>query len=170
MNKKIGPRPGPTYGQTVMEHHAKAHTLEDDVIEYRRTMEREIIGNMQSVIAKALTEPQYKNRDFYVVLLMKVEHLGQAARTFLFTRLSCPTPVYKQSVWKYHHFSGSLEFMWSIPDSILYHHILKNPTKYTADKETSDLAKYVILMESGELLEWIKKENGEKTDVQILIS
>jgi hypothetical protein len=37
------------------------------------------------------------------------------------------------------------------------------------DKECADLAKFVILMESGELLEWVKKENGEKRDAVIKI-
>ena len=38
------------------------------------------------------------------------------------------------------------------------------------DKETEDLAKFVILMENGELLDWVKKENGEKIDAVIKIN
>ena len=37
------------------------------------------------------------------------------------------------------------------------------------DKETAELAKFVILMENGELLKWVKKENGEKIDAVIRI-
>jgi hypothetical protein len=46
----------------------------------------------------------------------------------------------------------------------LYYHIINNQLKYLNDKETAELAKFVILMERGELLQWVKKENGEKID------
>lgn len=158
-----------TYGKKVFDHHAKNITLEDDVIEYRRGMEKEIIHNINRVVQEALLKPQYDLRDFYIVILMRVEHIGQAARTFVFSRISCPTPVFKQSVWKYHRDSASLEFLWSIPDAILYNDIIAHPQKYAHDKETADLVKFVLLMESGELLTWVKKENGEKEDGVIQI-
>ncbi len=158
-----------TYGSQVIDHNSLYKTLDDDVIEYRREMEKDVIGNINAVITQALIDPQYTNRDFYIVLLMKVERLGQAPRTFVFARLSCPTPTYKQSVWKYHHFSGHQEFLWSIPDKILYYHIVNNSQKYLQDHETVDLAKFVLLMESKELLEWVRRENGEQQDAVILI-
>jgi len=160
-----------TYGQTIIDHRAQNLTLDDDVIEYRKSMESSVMEGIQTTVKNAVNHPLYKNKDFYVVLLFKVERIGQAPRTLSFARLSCPTPVYKQSVWKYHCAGGSLEFLWSIPDAILYHHIIKNAPKYLEDKETVDLAKYVLLMESGELLQWIKKQNGEhKTDAVIKLN
>lgn len=158
-----------TYGKIVYEHMGK-HALEDDVIEYRRLMEPEVLHKIDVAIRQALNHPVYDNKDFYIVLLFKVERIGQAPRTFALARQSCPTPVYKQAVWKYHRSSGDLQFLWSIPDAILYHHICNNPAQYLADKETEHIAKFVLLMESGELLEWVKKENGGKKDAVIKIN
>lgn len=159
-----------TYGQRVHEHWLNNPGEEDDVIEYRRRMEIELIQKRDAVIEKAITDAAYEGKDFYIVMLFKVEKIGQATRTFVFARLSCPTPVYKQAVWKYHRGSGVLEFLWSIPDAILYYHVLRNQKQYLDDKETAGLAKFIILMESGELLEWVKKENGEKIDAIIKIN
>jgi hypothetical protein len=157
-----------TYGQKIIDHNAQNLTLDDDVIEYRKQIEHKLLADLSDVTNQALINPIYKDKDFYIVTLMKVERIGQAPRTFTLARQSCPTPVYKQSVWKYSRLSGNLQFLWSIPDAILYHHILKNQQKYLADKECADLAKFVILMESGELLTWIKQENGEKADALII--
>jgi hypothetical protein len=159
-----------TYGQSVVEHDARRLDFEDDLIEYRRVMENDIVRNIHETAEKATQNSLYKHKDFYVVMLMKVERIGQVPQTIIFARQSCPTPVYKQSVWKYHHIAGTLEFLWSIPDSFLYYHIINNTQKYLADKECADIAKFVILMESGELLDWVKRENGEKIDAVIKIT
>lgn len=159
-----------TYGQVVQDHKQKNIQTEDDIIEYRQEIEKELVKNINETAQKAKTDTLYLNKDFYIVMLMRVEKIGQAARSFVFARRSCPTPVYKQSVWKYHRSSDSLEFLWSIPDQVLYWHIYHNQTKYFADKETAQLAKFVSLMETGELLEWVKKENGEKKDAVIRIA
>jgi hypothetical protein len=159
-----------TYGQQLLDHQSKNLELESDVIEYRREMEPDILRKIYNTITEAKTKPLYTNRNFYVVMLIKKERFGDTPRTLIFARRSCPTPTYKQCVWKYHNNSDHLEFLWSIPDIILYYHILRNKHKYLVDKECSDLTKFVILMESGELLEWVKHENGEKVDAVIKIS
>lgn len=155
------------FGTQLLEHQAKNLTMDDDVIEYRRQMESEIMANVHKAVAQAKDQPLYKNHDFYIVLLIRKERFGDTPNTLALARRSCPTPVYKQSVWKYHSLTGSLEFLWCIPDAVLYHHIKRNPQQYLDDKETKQLAQYVILMESGELLDWVKKENGEKKDAVI---
>ena len=155
------------FGTQLLEHQAKNLTLDDDVIEYRRQMEGDIMANVHQAALQAKDQPLYKNHNFYLVLLILKERFADTPITKALARRSCPTPVYKQSVWKYHTDSGSLEFLWCIPDAVLYHHILKAPQKYLEDKETKQLAQFVILMESGELLDWVKKENGEKVDAVI---
>jgi len=153
-----------TYGQHVFEHFSKTHEVEDDVIEYRRQMEPAIMRNIHETVANAKDKDLYSNHDFYVVLLMKTERIGGATRTFTLARRSCPTATYQQSVFKYHHVTGDLEFLWCIPDQVLYWHVIRNAGKYLADKETKGMAQFCLLMESGELMQWIVKENGEKPD------
>jgi hypothetical protein len=153
-----------TYGQKLNEHWAKPQEMEDDVREYGRVMGRDIMKNVHDTAFQATKCDVYKNKDFYVVLMTKTERMGGVPRTFVMARQSCPSAVYEQSVWKYHHLSQSLEYLWTIPDRFLYWDIVREPEKYLKDKEYAGLAKFVLLMESGELMDWIIKENGEKPD------
>jgi hypothetical protein len=157
-------------GQKILEHDSLQLDFEDDIVEYRRQMEPDIIVRLHDTANKAKTQVGYIGKDFYVVLITTTDRILRQPKIISLARKSCPTPVYKQSVWKYHAGAGNLEFLWSIPDMFLYYHILKNKEKYFNDKETADLAKFVILMENGELLEWVKKENGEKKDAVIKIT
>lgn len=157
-------------GQVLLEHDNLRLDLEDDIIEYRRVMEPDIINRIQNTALQARMQDRYSGRDFYIVLLISIDQVLRHPKITIFARKSCPTPVYKQAVWKYKTFAGQLEPLWTIPDAILYYHILRNQNKYLNDKETADLAKFVILMENGELLTWVKKENGEKIDALIKIT
>lgn len=161
-NKKKG-------GQVIVDHENLALNLEDDIIEYRRSMEPDIVARIHDTVSKTKATDGYVNRDFYVVLITTTDRVLRHPKITLLSRKSCPTPVYKQSVWKYKTNTGNLEFLWSIPDAILYYHILRNKAKCLENKDTADLAKFVILMENGELLKWVKKENGEKIDAVIKI-
>jgi hypothetical protein len=156
-----------TAGQIIAEHHAKKLELEDDVIEYRRLMEKDILYGLNKTTNNAKDHPIYANKDFYVVMTKMIDPVLKQPKIISWARRSCPTPVYKQDVWKFIRSQGRLVPLWSIPDSILYNAILANSEKYLLDRETEELAKAVILMESGELLQWVKKENGEKIDAVI---
>lgn len=157
-------------GQIMLEHDKLGLDLEDDITEYRRSMEPDIIQRLYKTANDAKNQDGYRGKDFYIVLITVVDRVLRQPKIMTLARKSCPTPVYKQSVWKYKTFDGQLEFLWSIPDELLYHHIIRNQMKYIDDKETSEIAKFVILMESGELLRWVKKENGEKKDAIIKIN
>ena len=158
-----------TYGQTMLDNFSN-NTLDDDVIEYRRAMEQGVMNQLYARAIEVKDKAQYKSKDFYVVLVNNKERLMQGIRSLVFTRISCPTPVYSQSVWKYHQDSGQLEYLWTIPGESLYRFILQQAHQFLADKETRQLAQYVTLMETGELLEWVKKENGNKKDAVIRLN
>jgi len=157
-------------GQKILEHDSLRLDFEDDVIEYRRQMEPDIMVRIRDTVNEAKNKDGYIGKDFYIVLITTIDRVLRQPKIIPLARKSCPTPVYKQSVWKYKTVMDELEFLWSIPDMILYYHILNNRTQYLNDKETADLAKFVVLMESGELLEWVKKDNGEKIDAVIKIN
>jgi hypothetical protein len=161
-------------GQIVLEHNAQGLELEDDVQEYRRAQEPETLDIIWKTIQDAKTKDIYVGKDFYIVMMFTPDQVLRQPKKVIFARQSCPTPVFKQSVWKYRHQSGDLEFLWSIPDMMRYYDIVRNPNQYLADtvgdKAWHDIAKMVILMESGELLNWVKKENGEKKDAVIFVN
>lgn len=156
-----------TIGSQILEHDTKRLALEDDIIEYRKQMEPDILKKLYNTAFAVKDNDLYRNKYFYVVMLTINDKVLRTPRIVMLARRSCPTPVYNQAVWKFDHLTGTLEFLWSIPDSILYNHIIANPEKYINDKECSDTAKFVILMESGDLLKWVKKENKEKRDAVI---
>lgn len=159
MNKKAG--------QLILEHDLERHTLDDDITEYRKEMEHDVVAMINNTVQQAKDNPLYAGKDFYVVYLKTVDRVLKQPRHIVFARRSCPTPVYKQSVWKHHANGGALEYLWTLPDMLLYYHIYRNAAQFLTDKETADLAKFVCLNETGELLDWVKKENGEKKDAVI---
>lgn len=159
-----------TVGQQVQENNSQGHILEDDVRAYTEAMSPLIQQSLYETAQEASKHPIYENRDFYIVLVKNIDRvLGQPKFQF-WARRSCPTPVYKQDVFKYHHTSGELEFLWCIPSAMRYWDIIRNKTKYLTDKATARLAQFVLLMESGELLEWVKKENNELPDAIITLN
>lgn len=150
------------------EHWSTNPQQEDDVIEYRRVMERDLIKSLKNVVNETLKAPQYDKKNFYITVIFKHEILG-TIKPLIFARISCPTPVYNQNVWKYDRSKDQIQFLWAIPSARLYKHILANGKQFLQDAETKDLTKFVLLMESGELLRWVKKENGEDKIDNIVI-
>lgn len=159
-----------TAGQIVLEHDALGLETEDDVREYTRAMSPKIAELLLSTAQQAKNHDLYRNKDFYIVSTKRPDPVLRYPITKVWARRSCPTPVYRQDVYKYHHGSGVLTLLWSIPDRYRCQEILKNQNHYLQDKDWKDISKTVILMASGELLNWVKKENGEKQDAVIIIS
>jgi hypothetical protein len=158
-----------TYGELLLEHRSKIHTMDDDVIEYRRAQEPALVKKIHDVAFQNKDKPQYINKDFYLVLIWVHEPVSGQKKPLVFSRISCPTPVFAQAVWKYRRNSGCLEYLWGLPHGMLYYHVINSGNKYLLDPETEHLAKTCFLMHTGELLDWVIKENGEKKDAVIKI-
>lgn len=159
-----------TVGKQIQENNEKNIPLEDDVREYTKAMSGLLQKTLYDTARQASLHTLYENRNFYVVLVKNVDRILGQPKFQCWARRSCPTPVYKQDVFKYHYMSGELEFLWCIPSSLRYWDIIRNKDKYLDNKETKRLAQFVLLMESGELLEWVKRENGELPDAIISIT
>jgi len=159
-----------TVGQQVVEHRMKGLQQEDDIREYSREWGKDLMPKIQIYAMECSKHPPFDTRDFYVVVSMNWDRILWVAKPWFHPpRVSCPTPVYKQTVWKYHRSTSELEFLWDIPSKERYYDILRNKVKWLTsnDPATRNKAKWVILMESGELLDWVKKQNGEKPDALI---
>jgi hypothetical protein len=151
-----------TYGQQLLDHAQNNPGPEDDVREYRKLIEREQIQPLLvQAIETALKEDCFKNRNFYIALIIKIEKIGAAPRFFAVPRLSCPTPHWRMSAFKYHCITMQLEFLYALPDEELGKSILLNKQEYLNNAHLGDMVKFVCLFDSGELLKWVKKENKE---------
>jgi hypothetical protein len=106
--------------------------------------------------------PVHENKDFYV----DIAHIKEAGLrkpvNKIMTKIDCPTPVYAQSVFKYHHLTGTLEFLWTLPTKQSVDEIVANPGAYQFDKEYGRTPKFAILFARGDLDKWVDKENGNK--------
>lgn len=98
--------------------------------------------------------------DFYIIVITKNERLMKNVfRNFFYARLSCPTPDYDQTVYKYHRHDDEIEFLWVIPsrDASFY---LKDNALYVAPQE-QQLLKFVLDFADGTLFKLAKELNGE---------
>lgn len=128
-----------------------------DPIELERAMHAAYEDHVYECIAAAKKK---FNRDFYVVVVTKKEQLMQnVLRNYFYSRISCPTPDYDQTVYWYHKEEDALEFLWVIPskDACLY---FQNNALEVVESER-ELRDYVLAFADGSLFMLAKKLNGE---------
>lgn len=107
------------------------------------------------------------HHDFYIVVETKKERLMQnIIRNFFFTRVSCPTPNYDQTVFKYHYKDDLLEFLWVIPARDICHDLRDNALFVPV--EHKELLQFVLDFDDGTLFKKCKLLNGEEMDSPIL--
>jgi len=134
--------------------------LDDHVREYSTVWGREVLQTLYAIAQNEAQKTHFKGRDFYLVIqLLPMVAFEKPKFLLKKPRFSCPTPCYNDTVYKYHHSSAELEYLYHIPPRAKCAHIIKNANKYLENKESRQLAQFVIAAESGKLLEWVKKEN-----------
>lgn len=149
-----------TVGQLSAELQAKSY---DDTHTAHDQME-ESLTDWDKNIYECLD--QYKKQydtDFYIVVITKKERLMMnVLRNYFMARISCPTPDYDQTVYRYDHDSDILEFLWVIPskEACL---LIKDSALYI-DSEEKQLVQFVLDFADGTLFEKAKKLNGESAD------
>lgn len=160
-----------TVGTIVQENNDRGLGLEDNVQEYSTLMGRDLMRDIR-VFADSVNKAEaFAGKDFYVVVALNADRmLHQPKFQILPPRFSCPTPVYKQAVWKFHKNTHELEYLWNIPSKQRYEDILKHRIHYLSDPKWKRQAEMVLFMESGALLKWVKKECGDLTDAIIKIT
>ena len=105
--------------------------------------------------------------DFYIVVITKKEPLMQnVLRNYFIARLSCPTPEWDQSVYKYKREVDVADYLWTIPDKQTCELILRH--KDQVPKEEKLLLHFIENFYRGKLLELAKKLNNEKKDSNLL--
>lgn len=97
---------------------------------------------------------------FYVVVLHRKEKLlPNVIRNQFFFRLSCPTPSYLQTVFKYNQKDDELEYLWSLPTKQRCTDMYMN--KEFVPIEEYQLLSYVIDFMDGKLDRFAQTLNNE---------
>lgn len=122
---------------------------------------REQLREYESNIAGAIdTGKNNYSSDFFVVVITKRERLmPNVIRNYFFSRLSCPSPDYDQTVYHYHRTSDHLEFLWVVPAPVAVKDIMKH--RHDLDASFYGLLKFVLEFLDGTLEVRARSLNGE---------
>jgi hypothetical protein len=155
----------PTVGKLVYDEMQKTPETYDPV-----EVEREVHKEYEDQIMQAVVDGKKKHlSDFYVVVETKKERLmHNVVRNYFFTRISCPTPIYDQTVYKYSKNSDKIEFLWVIPARDICN-IMKTYSHEVQDSN-KELLQYVLDFYDNTLLKKSKRLNREAADSNIIIA
>ncbi len=149
----------------------------NDPIEIQRVTEKEYLDNLIWAVEHAQKKldcssidghDACKDRvpldgDFYVVALLKKEKtLANVLRNYFVTTLSCPTPHFDQTVYRYHAKKEDLQFLWVVPDKDTAETFLEN--RDIIVPEERGLLKFVLDYYDGTLFQLAKHLNGETSN------
>lgn len=115
---------------------------------------------MDTLIGTILADRDRYPGDFYVVVETKREKLmPNVLRNYFFSRHTCPTPTYDQSVFRYNKASESIEYVWTVPDKLVVEYIEKHAHEMPASERP--LIEYVFSFLDGSFDILCKKLNNE---------
>ena len=153
-----------TVGAIASEFQQKTPETRDPV-EIQREVHKDYIDNLKIAVDRGL---KTMDHDFYVTVIVKKEKLLEnVLRNYFAERSTCPTPDYDQSVYKYHHNSGNLEYLWTVPDIETCEVFLRNVDKIVPEEHL--LLEFVLNFYNGELLRLCRKLNGENLKTGIIL-
>jgi hypothetical protein len=140
------------------------HDTSDTVIDLQRKMQEEYIKNLIECIDNHKT---VFHSDFFVIVITKNEKLmPNVFRSYFLARLSCPSPEYDQSVFKYFRADERAEHIWTVPSKDACYH-LREHANYVVPAERG-LLEYVQRFFDGSLLKLSKQLNGEQADTPFI--
>lgn len=99
--------------------------------------------------------------DFYIELCMKHEKMfwNVNPRWIPMLRVTCPTPMFEQSVYRYDKTDDALEYLWTIPDIHSCSFLIVNALSLPEDHK--ELLSFVFDFKEGNLYKLMKKLNKE---------
>lgn len=148
---------GKTVGSQALELMQKEPEV-TTVIDQQRAMQENYLKELSDCVSDF--ERKNKQRDFFVAVLTKHEPLmPNVMRNYFIPRFTCPVPNYDQSVFRYHHKTGDLELIWSIPCREGCVHLKENALQ--VHPEERDLLNMVLAFSDGTLYLLSNKLNEE---------
>jgi hypothetical protein len=135
-----------------------------DPIELERSMHKDYIDNIYACCNRGKKDII---GDFFIVVETKKERLLEnVIRNYFFPRISCPTPNYDQTVYRYTLQNDHIDFLWTIPSKDTCE-LFRNNILEIAPEE-KQLLQFVMDFYDGTLLKLAKKLNNEKSDSPLL--
>jgi len=135
-----------------------------DPIELERAMQSEYMDNL----IKCVEDHRKKYiGDFFIVVLTKAEKLmPNVFRNYFYARRTCPTPNFDQSVYMFKADEEEIEYLWTLPDREVAHHLLENALHIHPTER--DLLGFIVEFADGTLFKLAKKLSGEQDDSILL--
>lgn len=126
-------------------------------------LQREIQGDSyEEQLLEAVERGKKKYaKDFYLVVLnQKFRLLPNVFRTYFIDRLSCPSPEFDQTVYRYSKTDDAVDFLWCIPDQHTCEEMRLNALQIPPEQR--ELLGFVLDMYDGTLLNIARKLNKEE--------
>jgi hypothetical protein len=96
--------------------------------------------------------------DFYLVVITKKERLmPNVMRNYFFSRSTCPTPDYDQTIYRYTKSDDGVEFLWVVPSKQACLYMLNNPLEI----QEKELLGFVLDYSDGTLMKKALQLNKE---------
>jgi hypothetical protein len=156
----------PTVGKLASDLLVKANQNPVSAIDQMQESLTEYDKNIWETVSRGIAD---FSADFYVVVITKKERLMQnVIRNYFFCRITCPTPDYDQTVYKYNRADDNIEFIWVIPSKDACHYLIDNALQ--VDPSERELLQFVFSFADGSLYKRAKQLNGEAEDSIQLIN
>lgn len=131
-----------------------------DPIELQREMHKDYVSNVIECINRS--KKDFPN-DFFVVVITKKERLmPNVLRNYFTARLTCPTPEYDQTVYKYLSKREDLEYLWTIPSKDTVSLLINNALEVSPEER--ELLMHALSFTDGTYFRKAKELNGEADD------
>jgi hypothetical protein len=125
--------------------------------ELEQEMHKDYVANIITCVEK---HKSIFPHDFYIVVITSKEALMKnVIRNRFLARLSCPTPDYDNTVYKYHRKDDRIEFLWVVPSMECAEMLHDNVLEVIDDDKP--LLKYVLDFYDGTLARLAIKLNKE---------
>ena len=154
-----------TAGQIYQKLKNKYHESNEKihVFELQEAMQADYIPKLVAQVDK---DKLLTDGDLYIEVCTKRNPImPEMIGNWFKSRITCPTPWYDQSVFRYDRKADKIVYLWTIPDVQICYELVQNQLLLSPDERA--LLKFVLDFKDGTLLQMAKKLNNEVNDYRL---